>query len=47
MDNKPTMRQMEQWAFDGIAEAVDGCRVEPDGVCEHGKQSWLLYLGYL
>lgn len=40
----PSMRQLERWSFDGIAEATDGCRVEPDGVCEHGHESWLLHL---
>ena len=38
-----------RWMYDGIAEAVDGCRVEPDGYCPHGYPSWfgctLLYIG--
>lgn len=43
----PQMHTIEQWAADGIAEALDGCRVEPDGSCEHGSRSWLVVLGLL
>jgi hypothetical protein len=31
--------------FDGVVKAQDGCRVEPDGHCEHGSPSWLLVIG--
>ena len=31
----------------GLAEATDGCVIEPDGVCEHGHPSWLLELGLI
>jgi hypothetical protein len=31
----------------GGCEALDGCWVEPDGTCPHGKPSWLLVLGYV
>lgn len=27
--------------------AIDGCQVEPDGCCEHGKPAWGLYLGFI
>lgn len=30
-----------------VADATDGCTVEPDGVCEHGHVSWLVYLGVM
>jgi len=30
-----------------VVTAADGCRIEPDGVCEHGHQSPLLVLGYI
>jgi hypothetical protein len=30
-----------------IACCVHGCRVEPDGTCEHGNPSVLLELGYI
>lgn len=33
--------------LDCIVEASDGCRVEPDGVCEHGCPSPLLVLGMI
>ncbi|HNT74375.1 MAG TPA: transcriptional coactivator p15/PC4 family protein [Anaerolineae bacterium] len=41
----PDMETLEAWLMDGIAEATDGCTVEPDGVCPHGCRSWLLELG--
>ena len=44
---QPSMRTLMQWADDGIAEATDGCRVEPDGTCEHGCESWLIVLGLI
>lgn len=43
----PSIATMERWMADGVAKATDGCRVEPDGRCGHGKPSWLLYLGYI
>lgn len=43
----PSERRLERWAYDGIALATDGCRVEPDGMCPHSHASWLLYLGYV
>lgn len=42
---EPDIDTMEEW--DGTADATDGCTVEPDGVCEHGHPSWLLYLGFI
>ena len=42
----PGIATMEKWMNDGVAKATDGCRVEPDGVCPHGHQSWLLRLGF-
>lgn len=44
---QPTMRTMEKWIINGIAKAIDGCRVEPDGRCEHNAPSWLLTLGLI
>ncbi len=32
---------------DGICEATDGCLVEPDGECPHGRPSWLIVLGMI
>jgi hypothetical protein len=44
---QPSIKTMEKWMYDGVAKATDGCRVEPDGCCPHGCQSWLLELGYI
>jgi len=44
---KPEMWQLEEWLMDGVCEATDGCRVEPDGRCQHGKPSWFLALGLI
>ena len=43
----PSTATMQHWLFDGIAKATDGCEVEPDGHCEHGKPSWLLVAGVI
>lgn len=43
----PSLACAERWMNDGVARATDGCRVEPDGVCPHGHQSWLLRLGLI
>ena len=44
---QPSIKTLERYAWDGIAHATDGCKVEPDGSCPHGHVSWLLYLGYI
>jgi hypothetical protein len=45
----PTQDDLERWNSDGGCEAAceHGCWVEPDGTCEHGRPSWLLYLGWI
>jgi len=43
----PEMWQLSEWLSDGVAEATDGCRVEPDGRCQHGKPSWFLVMGLI
>lgn len=43
----PSLSTMERWVLNGMAKATDGCRVEPDGTCSHGKPSWLLELGMI
>lgn len=43
----PSLEELEAWLDDGEAEATDGCLVEPDGTCPHGKKSWLLVLGMI
>jgi hypothetical protein len=40
--DEPDIGTMEMWLADGVAEATDGCSVEPDGVCQHGHPSWIM-----
>jgi len=45
---QPSMRRLEKMVYDEeMPTATDGCTIEPDGVCEHGYPSWLMYLGYI
>ena len=46
-DEEPSMEQLQQWMFDGVCEATDGCPIEPDGTCEHGHPSWMLHMGLI
>jgi len=43
----PSIATLEEWESESRCESLDGCWVEPDGTCEHGKPSWLLALGYI
>ena len=43
----PTFEQLREWMDEGGCEATDGCWVEPDGICEHGYESWLVVLGLI
>ena len=43
----PSMDQLEEWMNEGGAEATDGCWVEPEGTCPHGRPSWLIVLGLI
>jgi len=43
----PSIATMRRWLNDCVAQATDGCAVEPDGYCEHGQPSWLVKLGYI
>lgn len=43
----PTDNELDDWAMESIAEATDGCEVEPDGVCQHGHPSWFIQLGII
>ena len=43
----PGIRSLERMSFDGIAKAIDGCKVEPDGCCQHGFPSWLMVVGVI
>ena len=41
----PGLRTMERWVEDGVAKTPCGCRVEVDGKCPHGAESWLSIMG--
>ena len=43
----PSMSQMERWMENGVANSIDGKRVEPDGISPSGAPSWLLALGLI
>ena len=43
----PALSTLIRWLEDGECEATDGCIVEPDGTCPHGKKSWLIELGII
>jgi len=43
----PTIEQLMDWLTDSGCEATDGCWVEHDGVCPHGKPSWLIVAGLI
>jgi len=44
---EPDDEELERMIYDGVADATDGCIVEPDGVCEHGHPSWLRKKGLI
>ena len=46
-EEEPTFEELEEWMMDGVCEATDGCRVEIDGVCQHGYPSWFLQMGLI
>ncbi|MCU7829550.1 MAG: hypothetical protein KZQ85_10830 [Candidatus Thiodiazotropha sp. (ex Myrtea sp. 'scaly one' KF741663)] len=46
-DTEEMMNMLEEQHGDGQCEATDGCVVEPDGHCPHGKPSWLIKLGII
>jgi len=43
----PTVGDLTEWHENEGCKATDGCWVEPDGECEHGFPSWLVYLGLI
>lgn len=44
---QPSLEELEDFCDQGGCDATDGCWVEPDGLCEHGHVSWLLYLNLI
>ena len=45
--DQPDVHELCDWEMEGGCEATDGCWVEPDGICPHDHQSWLLHLGMI
>lgn len=43
----PSVDELSDMIYHGVAEATDGCMVELDGTCPHGHPSWLIKLGYI
>ena len=43
----PSLKMLEKWTMDGVAESVSGCRVEPDGKDADGWASWLMVAGII
>jgi hypothetical protein len=43
----PSLARLERMMDAQTVPATDGCRVEPDGICQHGHKSWLLRLGFV
>lgn len=43
----PTETTLKRWHDNGGCKAVDGCWVEPDGICTHGCPAWLMALGWI
>lgn len=43
----PSFMTMQKWMDDAVAKAVDGSRVEPDGIAASGAPSWLLVMGMI
>jgi hypothetical protein len=40
----PSHQKLEEWRGEGRCRATDSCWVEPDGICKHGHESWLVVL---
>lgn len=40
----PTLATLEYWYVTNRSRAVDGCKVEAEGYCQHGSPCWILAL---
>ena len=47
--DRPSFEELEDWMNDSGCEAAcpEGCWVEHDGYCSHGKPSWFIVLGLI
>jgi len=43
-DKVPSVKTLAKYMDDSICPTPDGCKVEPDGTCQHGWNAWLLIL---
>ena len=43
----PSIGTLEKWNSECFSKTPDGCKVEPDGSCEHGYVSWLRIMGMI
>lgn len=43
----PTLEKLERWERDGYGRTPCGCKVEPDGYCQHNVPSWLIIMGFI
>ena len=41
----PGIRSLQNASENGVCKTPDGCKVEPDGTCPHGWDSWMKILG--
>ena len=46
-DNAPSHATVARQATQGYGKTPDGCRVEADGTCSHGHQSWMRMYGMI
>lgn len=46
-DKQPTLEEMQEWYWNGYGMTPCGCKVEPDGTCQHNQKSWLVLLGFI
>ena len=41
-----SQKTIQEWIYNGICPAKDGCLVELDGYCPHGHPSLLIEIGF-
>jgi len=44
---RPTIKTLEKWQSDSIANSIVGEKVELDGYDQYGFPSWVLYMGLI
>lgn len=46
-EQPPSLEELADMARESYGETPCGCHVEPDGICGHGRESWLRILGWI